>query len=105
MIGLMVNMMVMEWKHGPEVVDIGGNINKDLDMDLGCICFIQEMFMLVNGLMAKAMVVEFINARMGAGMLVNSSGVSSMDLGITISGNFHKFHFVCCLFFFYFVLL
>lgn len=28
-IGLMESMMDMEWRHGPEGADIGGNIGKD----------------------------------------------------------------------------
>ena len=95
--GLMGNMMAMEWKLGQEGVGIEGNIGKDLDMDLGCIGFIQEMFMPVNGLMDKVMVVEFILVRKGVGMLVNSSGVSSTDSGITISGKFDDF----CYFYFF----
>jgi hypothetical protein len=101
-IGLMGNTMAMEWKLGLEGVGIEGNIGKDLDMDLGCIGFIQEMFMPVNGLMDKVMVVEFILVRTGVGMLVNSSGVSSTDSGITISGKFDEFCylefilFLCC---------
>ena len=97
-IGLMGNMMTMEWKLGLEGVDIEGNIGKDSDMDLVCIGFIPEMFMLVNGLMDKLMAVVFILVRMGVGMLVNSSGVSSTDLGITISGiskNFSIWNFMC----------
>ena len=93
-IGLMGNMMAMEWKLGLEGVDIEGNIGKDSDMDLVCIGFIPAMFMLVNGLMDKLMAVEFILVRMGVGMLVNSSGVSSTDLGITISGNFEELFFL-----------
>lgn len=54
-------------------------------MDLGFISSILVMFMLVNGLVGKAMDVVFILVRMGVDMLGSLSGVSNMVLAITIS--------------------
>lgn len=66
-------------------------------MDLGSIGFILVMFMLGNGLMGRVMGVEFIHVRMGAVMLGNSSGASSMGLATTISGNSKfKWNFWVC---------
>lgn len=84
----MENMMGMEWRRGLEGAGIEGSTGRDLGTDLGCIGFIREMFMLGSGLVDRVMGVEFIPVRMGAGMLGNSSGVSSMALATTISGNF-----------------
>lgn len=61
-----------------------GSIDKALGMGLECIDFTLGMYMLVSGLMVKAMVVGFILVRMAADMLANSSGVSSMGLATTI---------------------
>ena len=55
-------------------------------MELGCIGFIQVMFMLGSGLTGSVMDVECILVRMAAIMWGSSSGVSSMGLVITISG-------------------
>lgn len=68
MIGLMESMMVMESKHGLEAAGIEGSIGRALGMALGCIGFILAMFMLGNGLVGKAMDVEFILVRMVADM-------------------------------------
>lgn len=82
----MPSMMDMGSKLGLEGVDTEASTGKVLGMDLESIGSIQGMFMLVNGQMARAMVVEFILVRMAAAMLVNSSGVSSMALATTILG-------------------
>lgn len=84
----MVSMMDMGLKHGQGAAAIGDSIDKGLDMVLGYIGFIQEMCMLGSGLTGRVMVVVFILAMMVAGMLVNSSGVSSMALATTISGKY-----------------
>lgn len=83
----MENMMVMEWKLGLEGAGIEGSIGRDLDMVLGCIDFTQGMFMQGNGLMARVMGAESILVKTEVGTSGNSSGVSSMDLATTISGN------------------
>lgn len=85
-IGLMESMMVLELRRGQEEAGIEGSIDKDLDMVLECTGFIQEMFMLGNGQMDRAMDVEFIHVKMGVDMLGNSSGVLSTALDSTISG-------------------
>lgn len=85
-IGLMANTMVMGSKRGREVAVTEVSTGRVFDMDLASIDFIQGMFTLESGPMARVMAVEFILARMGVDMLVNSSGVSSMALDITISG-------------------
>lgn len=68
MIGLMESMMVMELRHGPEAAGIEGSTGRALGMALECIGFILVMFMLGNGLVDKAMDVEFILVRMVADM-------------------------------------
>lgn len=55
-------------------------------MGSGCIDFIPVMCMLGNGVTGRAMGVECILVRTGAGMLGSSSGESSTGLGITILG-------------------
>lgn len=55
-------------------------------MVMECTSFIQGILMLVNGLMGRAMVLEYRLVLMAAVTLVNSKMVSSMDLGVTISG-------------------
>lgn len=57
-------------------------------MGLGFTDSTQGMSMLGSGLMASAMAVEFILAKMGAAMLGSSSGVSSMEWVTTILGKF-----------------
>lgn len=86
-IGLTGSMMGMGSRLGLEEVGIGGSTGKGLGMVLECIGFIPETFMVGNGQMGRVMAVGFILAMMVAGMLGNSSGVSSMGLGTTISGN------------------
>lgn len=104
-IGLMGNMMDMEWKHGLEGAGIEDSIGRVLDMVLECIGFIQGMYMQASGLMGRAMVVGNILARMVADMLVNSSGALSMGLVTTILGNFmtslYKFCYLMRIFFVY----
>ena len=85
-IGWMGSMMDMELRLGLGGAGIGDSIARGFDRGLGCIGFIQGMFMLENGLMGRVMGVECILVRTGVGMLGSSSGVSSMVLGITISG-------------------
>lgn len=68
MTGLMESMMVMESKHGLEAAGIEGSTGRALGMVLECIGFILVMFMLGNGLVGRAMVVEFIPVRMVADM-------------------------------------
>lgn len=81
----MVSMMGMEWKRGQEEADIGASIGRDLGTVSGSIGFILAMFMPENGLVAKAMGVECILARMGVGMLASLSGASSTALDTIIS--------------------
>lgn len=83
----MGSMMDMELRHGLEEAGTVGSIGRASGTVLGCIGFTQEMFMLENGPMGRAMGVEFIPATMEADSLVNSSGVSNMGLAITISGS------------------
>ena len=85
-IGLMRSMMAMASRRGPGEADIAGSIGGDCGTELGFIGFILVMFMLGSGLMGSAMAVELTPVRMGVGMLGSSSGVGSMGLDITISG-------------------
>lgn len=82
----MGSMMDMGLKHGLGGAGIEDSIGRVLDMVLECIGFIQGMCMLVSGLMDRAMGVGYILVRMVADMLVNLSGVLSMDLVTIISG-------------------
>lgn len=82
----MASMMVMGLKLGLEGAVIAAIIGRGFDMVLGCIGSIPGMFTLENGRMGRVMGVECILVRMGVGMLESSSGVSSMVLAITISG-------------------
>lgn len=84
-IGLTVNTMVMELRHGQEEADTEVNTGRALGMDLACIDSTQAMFMLENGQMGKAMDVGFIHVKMAVGMSGSSSGESSMASAITIS--------------------
>lgn len=82
----MASMMDMGLRRGQGAAGIGGSIGRGLDMVLVYIDFILGMFMLGNGQMGRVMGVEFILARMVAGMWASSSGVSSMAWVTTTSG-------------------
>jgi hypothetical protein len=82
----MASMMVMGLKLGLEGAVIAAIIGRGFDMVSGCIGSILGMFTLENGRMGRVMGVECTLVRMGVGMLESSSGVSSMVLAITISG-------------------
>lgn len=96
-IGLMGSMMAMELRHGLKGADIGANTGRVYGMGLGFIGFIQVTFILVSGQMGTVTVVVFILVRMVVSTLGSSSGVLSMGLVITISGEVLIF----CLFFFW----
>ena len=83
----MENMMDMVLRHGLEEAGTVGSTGRGYGTVLGCIGFTQAMFMPENGLMGKAMGVEFIPATMEADSLGNSSGASNMGLVIIISGS------------------
>lgn len=93
-IGLMESTMAMELRVGREEVGIEVNIGKECGMDSVCILSLLAIRMLVNGLMAKAVVLDSRAVLMVVTMLDNSNVVLSMELVAIISG----IHFVFTLF-------
>lgn len=83
----MRSMMVMGWRHGGRGAGIAASTGRVSGMDMGSTGSIPATSTPESGRVGRAMEVAFIPARMEVDMLGSSSGVSSMVLAITISGN------------------